>query len=99
MSEYTYDLDGKPTQVKLDGQVFAVPAYTSTQELASISYAGQGSALASVIRDGAGWVSQQQWTFQKAATNYRPRRTVLIRTCRPTEHDPRILHLYVDIRL
>ncbi|WP_156122643.1 PA14 domain-containing protein [Microbacterium hominis] len=68
VTAYSYDLDGKTTQVKVDGQVLATPAYSSTQELTSIAYAGQSSALASIIRDGAGRVTQQQWTFANAAT-------------------------------
>jgi len=68
VTEFAYDLDGKPTELKVDGQVLATPAYSSTQELTSVAYAGQGSALASIIRDAGGRVTQQQWTFDSATT-------------------------------
>ena len=64
-SEYGYDLDGKITQVKVDGQILATPAYDTTQQLASVTYLG-GSALSSITRDPAGRTTGQQWSFPSA---------------------------------
>lgn len=64
-TEYSYDLDGKITQVKAGGAVMATPTYSGLQELASVTYLG-GSKLASVTRDPAGRVTGQSWTFPSA---------------------------------
>ncbi|MDF2582197.1 MAG: hypothetical protein K0R33_840 [Mycobacterium sp.] len=65
LTEYTYDVDGKITQVKASGQTVATPTYTASQELASVTYLG-GSKLASISRDPAGRVVGQGWTFPSA---------------------------------
>lgn len=65
LTEYSYDVDGKVTQVKASGQVVATPTYTALQELASVTYLG-GSKLASISRDPAGRAVGQSWTFPSA---------------------------------
>lgn len=66
VAEYIYDLGGRPTQIKIDGQVLATPSYSPSGELNFVTYAGRGASLASIIRDGAGRVTQQDWVFRDA---------------------------------
>ncbi|MFT4212630.1 MAG: PA14 domain-containing protein [Microbacterium sp.] len=65
-TEYTYDLDGKITSVKYNGQTYATPAYDSLQRLSTVSYLG-GAQLA-ITRDKRGMITQQMWTFAGAST-------------------------------
>ncbi|MER7798106.1 hypothetical protein [Microbacterium sp. NPDC096154] len=67
VTAFTYDLDGKSTTVKVDGQVYATPSYDTYQRLASVAYLG-GSALTGITRDAAGRASGQSWTFPEADT-------------------------------
>lgn len=67
VTEFEYDLDGKPTKVIVDGTDYAVPAYSSIQELESVAYAG-GSRLNAISRDPAGRVIGQEWTFPDSPT-------------------------------
>ncbi|WP_292710650.1 PA14 domain-containing protein [Microbacterium sp. 67-17] len=57
---YTYDLDGKVLTVTVDGVTEAAVTYDADQQLSSVSYA-DGSALSSVVRDGAGRVIGNVW--------------------------------------
>ena len=66
-TEYAYDADGKLTQVKVDGQVFATPAYNAKHQLSSVSYAG-GSKLNQITRDVADRTIGLQWTFPSGTT-------------------------------
>ncbi|MFT3799290.1 PA14 domain-containing protein [Microbacterium sp.] len=62
---FSYDVDGKLTEVKDGDDVLAAVSFTGQQELASVGYLG-GSQLAAVVRDGAGRRVEQQWTFPSA---------------------------------
>ena len=57
---YTYDLDGKVLTVTVDAVTEATVTYDTHQQLASVTY-GNGSALTSVVRDGAGRVIGNVW--------------------------------------
>lgn len=64
-TEYTYDRDGKPELVKVDGQAVADPIYSSDQRLAGVIY-GNGAALGSIARDISGRTVGQTWTVPGA---------------------------------
>lgn len=66
-TEFTYDLDGKPTQVKYGGKVYAAPTYDAQQRLAQITYLG-GSKLQVNWDDKRGSVAQNTWSFPSAAS-------------------------------
>ncbi len=59
---FTYDLDGKPETVSVNGTVVADPTYASNQLLQSVAYAN-GTSLASVTRNAAGATTGLQWSF------------------------------------
>jgi RHS repeat-associated protein len=65
--DYAYDIDGKITEVVVDGQVLATPIYDSLQQLQSVAYLG-GAQLANIGRDGAGRSTALTWTFPSSAT-------------------------------
>ena len=60
LTEYAYDLDGKVLTVTVDAVTEATVTYDTHQQLASVTY-GNGSALSSVVRDGAGRVVGNVW--------------------------------------
>lgn len=60
VTAYAYDLDGKVLTVTVDDVTEATVTYDTYQQLASITYA-DGSALSSVVRDGAGRVIGNVW--------------------------------------
>lgn len=67
---FTYDLDGKVTQEKIDGTVQATPSYDSaTQLLSSVAY-GNGSSLSSINRDPTGATSGMTWSFPTQDINH-----------------------------
>lgn len=61
-TEYTYDLDGKTTQVKNAGQVYATPTYDSLQRLSEVTYLG-GATLDVTWDAKRGTVQKNTWTF------------------------------------
>lgn len=61
-SEYTYDPDGKVTEVKNAGQVYATPSYDALQRLSQVTYLG-GARLNVVWDDKRGTVQKNTWTF------------------------------------
>jgi len=61
-TEYTYDLDGKTTQVKNAGQVYATPTYDAVQRLSNVSYLG-GATLDVTWDAKRGSVQKNTWTF------------------------------------
>jgi YD repeat-containing protein len=61
---YTYDRDGKVTEVRVDDTNVTTPTYTAAGELASVTY--QGGATLTVSRDPAGRVIGQVWGFPNA---------------------------------
>lgn len=69
----TYDADGKPLKTVVDGVDYATMTYSTpsapatARELVSVTYAG-GSKLATIVRDGAGRVAGQTWTFPGASS-------------------------------
>ena len=63
---FTYDADGKVTEVKHNGVVIATPSYVSaTQLLESVAYAN-GSSLGSITRNEAGAGTGFSWGFPDA---------------------------------
>ncbi|SIS12980.1 RHS repeat-associated core domain-containing protein [Microbacterium sp. RURRCA19A] len=61
-TEYTYDLDGKITQVKSAGQVYAVPTYDTNQRISQVIYGG-GATLDVTWDVKRGTVQKNTWTF------------------------------------
>lgn len=72
-TQVSYDADGKPLTITIDGAVYATLAYTApaapatARELAGITYAG-GSRLDAITRDSAGRSTSHRWTFPAANT-------------------------------
>lgn len=61
---YTYDKDGRPVTVKVDGVEVAKVTYANKQ-VSGVSYADL-SWLGAIARDGAGRVQKQVWSFSAA---------------------------------
>lgn len=61
-TEYSYDLDGKTTQVKNAGQVYATPSYDQLQRLSQVAYLG-GAKLVVTWDDKRGLAQKNTWTF------------------------------------
>jgi RHS repeat-associated protein len=61
-TEYTYDLDGKVTQTKNAGQVYATPTYDTLQRLSQVAYLG-GATLDVTWDTQRGTVQKNTWTF------------------------------------
>lgn len=61
-NEYAYDLDGKITQVKNAGQVYATPAYDAFQRPIEVTYLG-GAKLIATWDNKRGTVQKNTWTF------------------------------------
>jgi len=61
-TEYGYDKDGKTTQVKYAGQVYATPTYDATQRLSQISYLG-GASLTVTWDPKRGTIQTNTWSF------------------------------------
>jgi hypothetical protein len=67
VQKYDYDADGKVLTVKVNGTLFADPAYASGQLLSSVAYAN-GTSLASITRDAyTGATMAMQWAFADAS--------------------------------
>lgn len=66
-TEFTYDLDGKTTQVKYGGQVYAASSYDAQQRLAQVSYLG-GAMLQVSWDNKRGTVGQNTWSFPSSAS-------------------------------
>ncbi|MDT0116622.1 PA14 domain-containing protein [Microbacterium sp. PRF11] len=62
VTEFSYDLDGKTTQVKYGGQVYAAASFDAQQRMAQVAYLG-GSKLQVGWDDKRGTVAQNTWTF------------------------------------
>jgi RHS repeat-associated protein len=68
VQSYDYDADGKVLSVKVNGTLFADPAYASDQLLQSVAYAN-GTSLASIARDSyTGATIGMQWAFADASS-------------------------------
>ncbi|MFS0794508.1 PA14 domain-containing protein [Microbacterium sp. 1P10AE] len=65
-TEYQYDLDGKVTQVKNAGQVYATPTYDALQRLSQVAYLG-GASLAVTWDAKRGTVQKNTWTFPSSS--------------------------------
>ncbi|WP_309733287.1 PA14 domain-containing protein [Microbacterium sp. SORGH_AS_0428] len=61
-TEYAYDKDGKTTQVKYAGQVYATPTYDAKQRISQISYLG-GASLAVTWDPKRGTIQTNTWSF------------------------------------
>lgn len=64
-TSFSYDRDGKVTQVSYGGEVYATPEYDARQRLSRVSYRG-GAALAVTWDDQRGTVGQNAWSFPDA---------------------------------
>jgi YD repeat-containing protein len=61
-TEYAYDKDGKTTQVKHAGEIYAVPTYDAKQRISQISYLG-GASLTVAWDPKRGTVQTNTWSF------------------------------------
>lgn len=66
-TEFTYDLDGKMTQVKDAGQIYATPTYDALQRLSQVAYLG-GAKLTVTWDDKRGTVQKNTWSFTGSAS-------------------------------
>lgn len=66
-TEYSYDLDGKTTQVKTGGEVYAAPSYDAAQRISQVTYLG-GAKLSVAWDDKRGTVQKNTWVFPASST-------------------------------
>ncbi|RLP76361.1 hypothetical protein D9V32_05685 [Mycetocola tolaasinivorans] len=68
VEQMTYDLDGKPLSLRVDGKLIATAEY-DRGELTRVTFpagpdqAGNGAVLSNIVRDPAGAALSQDWSF------------------------------------